>query len=81
MWRGFVILCEAVYLGIGFSKMNSIVGGRVSGNDFCGQKWEGGYNRFFGGRGSDLLSCLIDSVVCSEADVARDRDKSDLGVD
>jgi len=29
---------------------------------------------------SGLLSCLIDSVVFREADVARDPDESDLGV-
>jgi len=30
-------------------------------------------------KGSDLFSCLIDSVVFREADVARDPDGSDLG--
>ena len=30
---------------------------------------------------SSLFSCLIDSVVFREVDVARDPDESDLGVD
>ena len=31
-------------------------------------------------KGSGLFSCLIDNVVFREADVARDPDESDLGV-
>ena len=31
-------------------------------------------------KGSDLFSCLMDSVVFREVDVARDPDESDLAV-
>jgi len=31
-------------------------------------------------KGSGLFSCLTDSIVFREADVARDPDESDLGV-
>ena len=31
-------------------------------------------------KGSGLFSCLVDSVVFGEADVAQDPDESDLGV-
>ena len=51
----------------------------MSGNDFRGQRWRGGYNRLFLER-DGLFSGRIDSVVFREADVARDPDESDLGV-
>jgi len=76
MGRGF-ILYSAIYSRVGFSKMNSIVGGWVSGNDFEVRDGKAGIVGYFW-RGSGLFSCPIDNVVFREADVARNPDESDL---
>ena len=52
----------------------------MSGNDFEVRDGKAGIVGYFW-RGSGLFSCPIDNVVFREADVARDPDESDLGVD
>ena len=51
----------------------------MSDNDFEVSDGEAGIIGYFW-KGSGLFSFFIDSVVFREADVARDPDESDLGV-